>query len=248
LARITRKELKHDELAQEVSRTYDFLQTNRDRLILWIAVAGIVLLGAGGGYLLWEKRTAGANEALARAQRTYHAPVEPPSISSSPSGAKTITLDFSKPASFPTEKEKSTAALKEFLAVAQKYSWLKLGKIARYYAGLCQADLGNFGEAEKELNAAIQSEDSDVSPLARLALANTLTREGKKSEAEKLYRYLVEHPSPGVPVMTAQLALADYLRASKPAEAEKIYRQLDSQKLSPTASGLAQKGLESLKK
>lgn len=248
MARITRKELKQDVLAQEVSRTYEFLQINRDRLILGVAALGIVLLGAGGGYLLWEKRTASANEALARAQRTYHAKVEPPAPSSSPSGARTITLDFSQTPSFPSEKEKNSAALKEFLAVAQKHSWLKPGKIARYYTGLCQADLGNFGEAEKELNAAIQSGDSNVSSLARLALANTVSREGKNSEAEQLYRYLVEHPSPGVPVMTAQLALADYLRASKPAEAEKIYRQLDNQKLSPTASGLAQKGLESLKK
>ena len=148
MARITRKELKKDELAQEVSRTYEFLHTNRERLILGIAVVGVVLLAAGGGYLLWEKRSASANEELARAQRTYHASVE-----AAPSGNPNTPTEKS----FPTAKEKDSTALKEFLAVAQKHSWLKPGKIARYYAGLCQADLGNFKEAEKELNADIQS-------------------------------------------------------------------------------------------
>jgi tetratricopeptide (TPR) repeat protein len=236
VARITRKELKKDEIVLEVSKTVELFQAHRERLMIVGIVAGVVLLTALGGYLIYDKRMSNANEALGKAMLTYHAPVKPPSPT--PEEAK----------SFVTEKEKYTTAVREFLPVAQKYSWLKPGLIARYYAGLCQANLDNFTEAEKELNAVIRTGNENLAPLARLALANTMVRAGRPADAEQFYRQLIDHPSSTVPKITAQLALAAQIRTTKPAEAEKIYKDIEAAKPSSTVLDYARQGLAALKK
>ena len=236
MARISRKELKKDEFAQEVSKTYEFVQAHRDKLTVAALAVAVGLLAGVGGYFLVEKRKANANDALSKAMRTYLAPVR---------GTAAALPEEEK--SFATEKEKYTQAVKEFLAIAQRYSRLKPGQIARYYAGLCQANLNNFAEAEKEWNAVIQRGDPELAALARLALANMQARAGKGPEAEKLYRYLIEHPTVGVPKVWAQLALAEFLRTSKPAEAEKLYRQIEEENPNKAAADLARRGLEELK-
>ena len=236
MARITRKELKKDEFAQEVSKTYEFIQVHKDQLALLALVVAAVLLAALGGYLLLEKRLANANDALSRALRTYHAPVREGAVA---------TPDEEK--SFATSKDKYSEALKEFRAIAEKYSRLKPGRISRYYVGLCQANLGNLAEAQREWNAVIQDSDADLAALSRLALADAQARAGKAAEAEKLYRSLADHPTSSVPKATAQLALAELLRASKPSEAEKIYREIEKQNPESTAAVQARQGLEQLK-
>jgi len=235
VARISRKELKTDEFAQEVSKTYEFVQTHRDQLALAAVLVAVGLLAGLGGYLLVERRIANANDALGRALRTYHAPVLEGSV---------VSPEEQK--SFTTAKEKYTEALKEFRAIADQYSRLKPGRIARYYAGLCLANLGNLADAEKEWGLVL-GRDPEVAALARLALANAQARAGKKAEAEKLLRYLLEHPSRTVPRVEAQLGLADLLRTSNPAEAEKLYREVEKQNPDSSASFLARQGLEQLK-
>ena len=67
---------------------------------------------------------------------------------------------------------------------------LRPGKLARYYAGLCEVDLGNLPEADQQLTAAVAGGDSYVQPLARLALAGVQARENKAADAEQTFRYL----------------------------------------------------------
>jgi len=234
LARISRKELRKDQFAEEISKTYEFVQAQRQRLMLGSLIAGVVLLVGVGGYLLWQKREALANDDLSRALRTYHAPVHSETTAE---GEQT----------FATEKDRSAESLKQFQAVAKKYSWLKIGRIAHYFAGLCQAQLGNSPEAEKEWEIAARRGDPDLASLSRLAQANLQARTGKGSEAEKNYRYLVAHPSTIVPKATAELALADYLSSTKPSEAEKLYEDIKNTYPNSPASELAQGGLEQLK-
>ncbi len=219
MARISRKELKQDEVVLEVGKTVEFFQAHRDRLIVGGIAAAVLLIGGYGGYALYSNRTESANEGLGKALQTYHAPVRPVSLSDAPTE---IT--------FTTDKQRAEAALREFQQVADKYSMLRPAKLARYYIGLCQEDLGNLPEADRQLSAAVSSSDSYVQPLARLALASVQARENKAADAEQSYRYLVDHPSDVVPKITAQLALADFLGATKPAEAEKIYKELEAGK------------------
>jgi predicted negative regulator of RcsB-dependent stress response len=230
LARISRKELKQDEVVLEVGNVVEFVQEHRDRLIIGGIVLVVLVAVGWGGYAFYSNRVTGANEGLGKALETYHAPVRPVSLSDSPNQV-----------TFTTEQLRADAALRQFEPVADKYSMMRAGKLARYYVGLCDVDLGNLPEADKNLNAAVSASDSYVQPLARLALAGVQARENKAADAEQSFRYLVDHPSDSVPKVTAQLALADFLGGSKPAEAEKIYKELEAGKPDVQVSDLIQK-------
>ena len=237
MSRISRKELKQDEVVLEVGKTVEFFQAHRDRLIVGGIVTAVLAIGGYGGYTFYSTRMESANQALGKAIETFHAPVRPVSLSDAPNEV-----------TFTTDKQRGEAALREFQQVADKYSILRGGKLARYYIGLCQEDLGNLPEADKALTAAVESGDSYVGPLARLALASVQARQNKAADAEQTFRYLVDHPSDAVPKVTAQLALADFLGATKPAEAEKIYKELEAGKPDMQVSELINKQRSELAK
>lgn len=219
MSRIGRQELKHDEVVETVSESLHFMQAHRDRLILGGIILAVVAVGGFGGYTWYNQRADASNEALGNAFRTFHAPVRAVSLNDAP--GDTI---------FTTDKERQEASLKQFQAVADKYSMMRAGKLARYYIGLCHLNLGQLNEAEQDLTAAMNSSDSLVQPVARLALAQLQARQNKTADAETNLRYMIDHPSESVPKITAQLMLAELLASSKPAEAEKVYKELEAAK------------------
>lgn len=238
MARISRRELKKDEFVQEVSHTVEYVQAHRQPIVLWSAVAGAALVVALGAYLLYSKRSGDASDSLSRALRSYHGQVLPPD---------TPAPTASKEKFFKSEKEKYETALKEFQAIAGKYSMLKQGGVARYYIGLCQLRLGAVAEGHKELTALAESKDEQIGSLARFALASSLAAQGKVDEAEKHYRHLIQHPTAEVPKTASQMALATHLRPTKPAESEKIYRELELQKVNPKLAEMAKRQINELK-
>lgn len=238
MARISRKELKKDEFVQEVSHTVEYVAAHRQPIVLWSAVAGALLVVILGGYLLWNKRNSDASDSVARAQRTFHSPVAPPGTPPPQNTNEKI---------YTSDKEKYTTALNEFQAIAGKYSMLKHADVAHYYIALCQLQLGNVAEGQKELTALAEGKNEQVGSLARFALASALVTQGKMDDAEKHYRYLIEHPTAEVPKTASQMTLATHLRATKPKEAEKIFRDLEQQKISPKLAEMAKRQLNELK-
>ncbi len=214
MARISRKELKKDEFVSEVSKTYEYLQEQRDRLLRAGVAIGVVVVIAIGSYLLVQRRRSRANEELSHAMRVFYAPV----------GAESqITEPDMK---FADEKARYTQAEKEFSAVADKYSWQNPGRLARYYLGITKHHLGKTEEAIRDLSAVSEGTDAKVAALARFALAGIYAETGNMVEAEKLYRELARQPSETVPKETALLALAEKWSRRKPAEAEKVYQEI----------------------
>ena len=238
MARISRKELKKDEFVQEVSHTVAYFQQHRNQTTVVSVALGALLVLTVGGYFLWDKRNADASDSLSRAMRTLHAPVLLPGVPPPPGSNEKV---------FTSEKEKYSAALKEYQAIADSYSLLRQGAVARYYVGLCQLGLGNSAEGEKELGALAAGRDEQVGSLARFALASSQAAAGKTDEAEKNFRYLAEHPTSEVARSSALMSLAAVLRATKPAEAEKIYRELEVQRVSPQLSDMAKRQLAELR-
>lgn len=238
MARISRKELKKDEFVQEVTHTVEYVQTHRQPIVLWSAVVGGLLLVVLGSYLLWNKRNTDASDSISRALRTFHGTVLP---------AGAPPPQGSNEKFYASDKEKYTTSLQEFQAIAGKYSMLKHSDVARYYIGLCQLQLGNAAEGQKELTALAEGKNAEIGSLARFALASALVTQNKLEEAEKHYRYLIEHPTAEVPKTIAQMTLATHLRATKPKEAEKIYRELEQQQVSPKLQDMAKRMLAELK-
>lgn len=230
LARISRRELKKDEFAAEVSKTYQFFQERRAFLTRYGAVAAVVVALALGGYWLYQNRKQHARADLSHAVRLLFADQPEAGMS------------------FTDAKSRDAAAEKELSGVAQKYSRLEEGRLALYYLGVAEDRLGKTDAAIRDLRQVAGKNDDKIAPLARYAMAGIYAKSGKADEAEKLYRELAARPTESVPKATAELALADLLSSSQPAEARKILEELSKNTLSdPTGAQVAQRRLSEMK-
>lgn len=235
MSHITRKELKKDEFASEVAKTYEFVQQQRARLVRVGIAAGVVILTALGAYFFIQSRQSRSAEQLAHAIRVFHTPL----VGEGPADED---VKFTDPS------QRYQQAEKEFAAIADRYSWLRNGRLARYYLGLSRKHLGKGAEAMRDLREVASKGDESLASLAKLALAEVHADTGQLAEAEKLYRELADRPTDTVSKEMALLALADRLSTSKPAEAEKIYQELKKQTASKTAGEVADLRLAELKK
>ena len=195
-----------------------------------LAVA--VILGA---FAYVRSRQTRANDSLALAMTTFHAAVAeaaPPNIN---------------PASlrFKTANEKYQQALQEFTDVARRYSWYSQGKLARFYAALCERELGKFSDAENDLNAIASGRDRDLGALAKMALAGIYEQSGRAEQAEKVYRELEDRPASTVPKATVELALAELYQKTKPEQATALYKKIQTEYPGSAAGDQASKMLQS---
>jgi len=223
LARLTRHELKQDELLTTVEEFEDFTKKHRREIV--VVVVGVILLaGAVYGFRFWsERQESECNALLGTALKTFHASVGSPSPDLFGGGQ-----DQANP-TFPTAQAKYKKALEQFDNLVRRFPRQKAAGIARYHAGLCQAELGDQAAAIKTLQEASRTSDQSISSLAKLALAGELVRASKLDDAAKLYRELQDHPTATVPRATAMLALADAYRQSQPAQARKLYEQMEKE-------------------
>ena len=223
MARLTRHELKQDELLTTVEEFENFTKKHRREIIL-VVVGVILVAGAVYGFRFWsERQESECNALLGTALKTFHASVGSASPDLFGGGQ-----DQANP-TFPTAQAKYKKALEQFDNLVRRFPRQKAAGIARYHAGLCQAELGDQAAAIKTLQEATRTSDQTIGSLAKLALAGELVRAGKLNDAAKLYRELQDHPTATVPRATAMLALADAYRQSQPAQARKIYEQIEKE-------------------
>lgn len=211
--RLTRKELKRDAFAQEVSHTVEYLSEHRRQFVRYGSVV-LILAILGVGYYYYGKRQHAARQRqLTAAMRIQDAPVGPSS------GRETALI-------FPTREEKNKAAIKAFSELAEKHPGTEEGTIARYYLGTIAVDEGRMEDAAKFLKGAADSKYAGYASLAKLALADIYHAQGKTAEGEKLVRSLIEKPTIFVSKAQATIALARILADSKPEEARKLLEPL----------------------
>ena len=243
MARFTRQELKQDELLTTVE---DFQNLAKKHYKEIIAVIAAVILVAGGiyGFRFWsERQESECNALLGTALKTFHA-----SVGSASPDLAGVGQDQSNP-TFLTAQAKYQKALEQFDNVVQRFPRQKTATIARYHAGLCQAELGYTAAALRTLQEASRTSDRTIGSLAQLALAGELVRAGKLDEAAKLYGELQDHPTSTVPRATAMLALADAYRQSRPAQARQIYLKMEKEFSSNTyLAATVKQQIESLPK
>lgn len=210
MPRITRKELKKDEIAAEVSKTYEFFQQRREELIRYGTAAAIIVALAAGAFWLVQNRKQHASDELSQAVRVMF----------SDQGSPEPGISYTDP------KFRDQAAEKQLETIAGKYSMLEEGKAARYYLGVAEQRLGKTDAAIRNLREVADKGNGNLASLAKYALAGVYASTGKTGEAEKLYQELIDHPTGAVPAAMARLTLADTLMSSKPAEAQKLYQQV----------------------
>lgn len=211
--RITRKNLKTDKFAQEVSHTFDFLTEHSAEAKRYGAIALAVILIAVGTYLYMRHQAGVREEALSQAFRLDDATVG--NAPQQPGGLH-----------FQTEDQKDKARVKAFSDLAAKYHGTQEGAIAALYLASDVADKGNLAEAERRYKDVMDSAPKAYSSMARMALAHVYAAEGKIAEAEKLLRSAVANPTVTVSKEDATIQLALFLAKKNPDEARKLLEPL----------------------
>ena len=217
--RLTRRELKQDELRTTFENFEDFVKERYQQILTVAGIVLVVVAAAIGLKVYLDRQVEAANTELNEAMTTFRAQVGAPAPGSLEAGAKM----------FPTAKEKFDKALSQFADITQRFPRTKAAAIARYHVGVCQAQLGDQAGAIKTLTEAGRYSDKGIASLAQLALAGELVKTGKLAEAAKIYQDLAAHPTTTVPRVTALLALADAYRGTQPVQARLVYTQLDKE-------------------
>ncbi len=192
----TRHALKKDKFAQAAASSASWISVNRDSFARWAVVAGVVLILVIGAMVYWNVRSTAADAALGAAVDVY---VSPLAIPGAPPQAGAYT----------TTEARAKEANREFVAIANDFSWLPQASRARYFAGVTYEELGQNGAAETNLKAAAGSWDRNIGNLAKLALAGLYHQENRDREAADIYKELAAKPSTTVSAGVAQLDLAD---------------------------------------
>ena len=233
VARLTRHELKTDELAARLATAKQFF-AHRRKTITAGAGTALLLLGASLGIFLYVRsRQAKAAEAFSLALAGYHGFV-------TPNPPPTLTVPH-----FKTAEEKYKEGLQKFSDVSSQFRWYRQGRWARYYAALCQRELGKNAEAEKELAAIAKEGDPDLAALSKMALAALYQQTSRGGEAEKIYRELESHPTLMVPKPAVQIALAELYHKTNPPQATALYKQIEKEYSGTAAGDQASKMLRS---
>jgi predicted negative regulator of RcsB-dependent stress response len=218
----TRHQLKENAFAETTADTISWAVEHRSKLI---AVAVIVAIAAAAALGVWayvNYRNQQASAELAGALQKYNAPIRPAGEPPSP-----------EVLSYASSAERAKAANAEFTRIADKYSFTRNGRFARYFSGITLHDTGDNAAAEKQLQDVAGSRDKEVASLAKLALASIDQDAGKTQQAIDLYKSLIASPTTSVGITTAQFELANLYEGNhQPLEARKLYEQM--QKADPT--------------
>jgi len=225
----TRQALKQeDPLVHATAASAEWLEQNKATAIRWAIIGVAVLALAIAGAVIYTQRAAAAQNAFGSAMNVYSTPIaiasQPP-----PPGTKTFAN--------PAERAKASAPL--FVNVADHYGFTKAGHDALYFAGLSYADMGDTAHAETYLQQAMNKGSGNISSLAKLALANLYTENGRTADAIKLLQELVNKPTDAVPVGTAQLTLASVYQTTDPKKAQQILTLLKDKDKTTSAGEIA---------
>jgi predicted negative regulator of RcsB-dependent stress response len=210
---LTRKDLKTDKFAEEVTHGFEFITAHTAEVKKYGAIVVVVAILAGG-ILYYRNHQAGIRaEALSQALRIANARVGPPA----------------PPAlTFPTQDAKDQARNKALADVKTQYHGTNEGAIAGLYYGVSLADKGDVTGAEKEFRDVADSAPKDLAAVGSLSLAQTLASEGKDADAEKILRDLANKPTALVSKEQAQIELAQIIAKRDKAEAMKILNGLSN--------------------
>ena len=237
----TRHQLKQDRFSkvtmEAAEKTVDWSVEHKQKLtIAGIVLAAIVAAGIGGWYYL-QQQDVKASAEFSAAVRTLDTPLRPANMPPQPDQP-----------SFASAKERATAAHKQFQEIEDKYPFTHAADFAHYFLGLTSADMGDNATAERELQKVAGYHNSDISSLARFALASIYRNTNRSRQAIDLYNQLIAKPTTAVPKTSAQIELAaTYQSANQPLEAKRIYEQIQKENPTSQVAQLATQKLQQLK-
>jgi tetratricopeptide (TPR) repeat protein len=233
----TRHQLKQNSFAETTVEAISWTKEHEKTLTAAAIVVAVIVALAIGGYAFVNYRNQQASQELSSALQKYNAPIRPAGQPASP-------LELS----YATGAERAKVANADFARIADKYSFTRNGRIARYFEGITLHDMGDNSGAEKQLQQVAVSWDKETASLAKLALASIDQDAGKTQQAIDLYKALMEKPTTTVGKTTAQFELANLYESNhQPLEAIKIYEQMQKDYPTSPVGQLASQKLQTLR-
>jgi TolA-binding protein len=241
MKRTERRHLKENELQNFARQAREAIEARRRETTAIVAVLAVAIV-AGIAFFVWRERVqTRAHGLLAEAVTVQSARVGPPAAAGAAAGGLT----------FPTERDRSQAALAKFKTAADAYPSTDAGLYARYQEAATLTALGNASQAATAYQQVIDraSSSSIYSQMARLGLAEAQTRSGQFDQAINTFKELSLRKDGTLPVdgILMQLGRA-YLEAGKRADAQQTFNRLVDEFPDSPFTGDARRELEGLKK
>jgi tetratricopeptide (TPR) repeat protein len=211
MARITRRELKRNELAETFGRTVDYVSHHRRGAFEALAAAGVVLAIAAAFFLFrgWRERQAGRE--LSAALEILETPLAKDAAAAP--GARTF-------ASAADRERAATDRLKE----AAEKGRTAAGRAAQV---ILAARLEKAAQSTEALAKAARDAQAEVAVAAEIDAARLLTATGKSTEAIDRLKRAIESPKSAAPKDALLFALAEtYEKAGATVDARSTYQRL----------------------
>jgi TolA-binding protein len=239
MKRTERRHLKQNEFETAVMQVVDLLGENRRVLstaVLVVAAIGLI----GASWWAWRQHTQDqAATLLADAMVVQEARVGPPAEATGGSGV-----------TFPTERERTQAAIQKYKAAADAYPSTDAGLFARYQEASLQVELGDTADAIKAYQLVVdRSGDGLYGQMATLGLAQAYARGGQYEQAITTYKELAQRKDGQLPVDGILIELGRAERdAGKVAEAQQTFDRLVQEFPDSPFNADAKKESDALKK
>jgi tetratricopeptide (TPR) repeat protein len=211
MARIKRKELKRNELAETFGRTVDYVSHHRRGAVEAIGAAAAVLVLAAGFVLFrgWRERQAGRD--LSAALEILEAP-----LSTDPAAAAAVRK-------FSTAADREREATKHLREAAAK-GGTDAGRAARV---ILAARSDKPAQAAETLSREAREARAEVAAAAEIDAARLLAAEGKTTEAIDRLKRAIESPQSAAPKDALLFVLAEtYEKAGSAVDARATYQRL----------------------
>jgi hypothetical protein len=219
--RLTRKDMRTDELATAVGRGVEYAEGHIRTLVY--SIGGVVLLAAIGFavYTFMAHRSVGASEALAAAVKIYGAPIVA-------TGAKP---DDPKEPSFADEAARRTHAKALFEKVRSGYGHSDAADVAGLYLAQIAVAEEKPDEARKLWTAFVDSHsDSILAGEARVNLIHLDRKQGPKAKVEELVQRLKAMQGQSEPPLPEDVILSElgatYEQLGRKEDAIQAYKRI----------------------
>jgi predicted negative regulator of RcsB-dependent stress response len=233
-----RHQLKQNEFAITTGKVVDSLQQNRSRIgVIVVAVAAILLIA--GGFYYWRKQQADkAGAALGIAMATAESPIAP---------ASSLPGVTQAAGTFPSERERSDAAITAFTDVSTQHAGTDAGTAATYHLAAELLRAGRTDEAEQNFRKVAESGSTLYAPLARLGIAETQSAAGKIDQAVATLTELAATRDGLLPPDAVLMELGrTQVKAGKPVEARAAFKRVVDEFPASTYLSDAQQQIDAL--